>query len=256
MKKTIAVILLLLIIMSMSACGDRVESTVSSSSDVAGKSIGYLENTISDQYVNIVFSDSNLVSYSSPAAAAGDLKTGVLDCIISDGVLASAITDSQSGIKKLGEPITVLDVGFMCARERGDLASVLSDAIESLKENDILDKIIKNYTGGGDYIYQPASANYEKSLKVGVVVMGEPYTYYNEEGQLVGFEADITRAVCDELGIGVEFVPMEKSNIESSIITGQIDMAIGGLFPIEGGSEFVTFSDPYYKAEQIIITRK
>ena len=257
MRKIIIGVLALLFLLTLASCGSKVEPTVSSPADVEGKTIGYVENTLAEEYVKSAYGGSSVIKgYSSPGAAAGDLSSGALDCIISDSQLASSITDSGSGIKALNDPIAELDIGFMCSGARGDLAHVLSGAITAIEENGTAERIIRNYTGGGDYIYQPAGNSYETQLKVGVCLTEPPYCYYNEEGLLTGLETDITRAVFDYLGLGAQLIIIDRDSAVQAVMTGEVDVAIGGFFPTETTSQFVTFSEPYYQSRQVVITRR
>lgn len=257
MRKLIAGALALLFLLPMASCGSKVEPTVSSASDIEGKTIGYIENTVAEEYVNAVYGgNSVLKAYSSPGAAAGDLSSGALDCIISDSQLASSITDSGSGIKILNDALAELDIGFICSGAREDLAHVLSGAIAAIEENGTAERIIRNYTGGGDYLYQPSGGSYDTQLKVGVCLTEPPYCYYSEEGVLTGLETDLTMAVFDYLGLGAQMIVIDRDSAIQAVMTGEVDVAIGGFFPTEATSQFVTFSEPYYQCRQVVITRR
>lgn len=256
MRKIISIVLCVLLLSAFSACSGDVPSTVNSLDDISGKTVGVLTGTVSDNYLSIYSGDITLKKYSSAEAASADLSAGVIDCIICPSGDTSSYTKGHFGLKVLKESFFPVSIGFMCARERGDLATVFSEKIASLTEAGVIGDIIGNYTGGRAYTYTPSENNTEGSLKAGAYVVGAPYIYYGENGKLTGIEIDITRAVCDSLGINVEFRDLERDDAESMVYTGNIDFAVGMFYPVDGAYPLVTFSQPYYTIEQSIITRK
>ena len=256
MKKHIALILVLLSVLSLSACAGRVAATVSSPEDIPGKKIGYLEKTNSELAVKSDFSDENTRGYSSAAQAADDLKTGVLDCIIADSNDTSLITGKARGLKVLNDPAVDLKLGFLCARARGDLAGVLAKTISAIDTDGILEKITGNYINGKKYEYTPSDEAFGEAFTVAVNVCGEPYVFYNDKRELTGLEIDITRAVCDSMGIGAEFVALSREEAETYVLTGRADFAVGCFYPSGVNQDLAVVSDPYYTARQMIITRK
>ena len=256
MKKTIAAILILLSVLSLTACSGRVPATVLSPDDLPGKTIGYLENSLTQYLIAGAFSDEKTVSCPSAADAADRLKSGSLDCIIADRADASVITRKARGIKILNDPATSIGLGFLCARARSDLAGVLGKNITALEDGGVLEKIVNNYTGGKSYEYSPSETEFPETFTVAVFVCGEPYVYRSDDGELTGLEIDITHAVCDLIGINAEFIPLSREDAETYVFTGRADFAIGGFYPDGTNSELGVVSAPYYTAEQVIITRK
>ena len=255
MKRTIALLLVLLSFLSLAACGG-VKSTVSSPDDLPGKKIGYIDNSLAEYAVNSDFSEERTRGYSSVAQAADDLKTGVLDCIISDREDTSSIKSKAHGLKVLSEPAISLDIGFLCARAHGDLADVLGRNISALADSGVKNKITARYINGKKYEYVPSGEDFSETFTVAVFVCGAPYVFYNDDGELTGLEIDMTRAVCDLLGIGTEFVVLSREEAEADVLTGRADFAVGFFYPTGVNQELAVVSSPYYTADQMIITRK
>jgi Na+/H+-dicarboxylate symporter len=57
-------------------------------------------------------------------------------------------------------------------------------------------------------------------LRVGYMDESLPYAYFNGAGELVGFDVEMAHALARELGVGLEFVPVERS---PQAIHGQLD---------------------------------
>lgn len=100
--------------------------------------------------------------------------------------------------------------------------------------------------------------------KAGKLVVGTsadypPYEFHllsEKEGDLVGIDIDIAKAIARELGVKLEIKDLIFSRIFDALNSGKIDLAIAGLHPTEERKKIADFSDIYYQAIQSIIIRK
>lgn len=100
--------------------------------------------------------------------------------------------------------------------------------------------------------------------KAGKLVVGTsadypPYEFHllsEKEGDLVGIDIDIAKAIANELGVELEIKDLIFSRIFDALDAGKIDLAIAGLHPTEERKKIADFSDIYYQAIQSIIIRK
>ncbi len=83
-------------------------------------------------------------------------------------------------------------------------------------------------------------------LTVGYDPGGMPFSFFNKEGHLVGFDVEMTQALADELGVEVEYAPYDKTSMADSL-NGQrrYDLLIGGLFATTRRVENMLFSRGY-----------
>ena len=73
-----------------------------------------------------------------------------------------------------------------------------------------------------------------------------PQSFLNDEGELVGFDIDVSKAVAERLGVDVEFVTPDWDLITPGSWGGRWDISIGSMTPTEARSEILWFTDPYY----------
>ena len=73
---------------------------------------------------------------------------------------------------------------------------------------------------------------------------------------MIGFDADMMQAVCDELGYELEIDDMQFDSIISAIQSGKADVGVAGMTVTEDRKKNVLFSDSYTTAKQVIIVRK
>lgn len=91
----------------------------------------------------------------------------------------------------------------------------------------------------------------------GVLVMATnaefpPYEYH-EGDAIVGIDADIAKAIADELGMELEIEDIAFDSIIPEITSGKADMGLAGMTVTEDRKMNVDFSDTYAKASQKII---
>ncbi|MBQ3004539.1 MAG: transporter substrate-binding domain-containing protein [Clostridia bacterium] len=84
----------------------------------------------------------------------------------------------------------------------------------------------------------------EACLVVAVNAAFEPYLYM-ENGEIVGFEADLIEAIALEIGRTVVYRNMDFDNIIDDIAKGNSDVGISFITPTTERKEKVDFSKPY-----------
>lgn len=74
-----------------------------------------------------------------------------------------------------------------------------------------------------------------------------PFEYYDEDGNVVGFDIDIATAISDALGLELEIIESSWDGIESGVALNaeDCDMAISGMTITEERAGNMLFSEPY-----------
>ncbi len=79
---------------------------------------------------------------------------------------------------------------------------------------------------------------------------------YMEDGEFVGFDMDLMRAIAEEMDFEIEFRDISFDSLIPGLRTGTIDIVIAAMTITEERAQAVDFSDPYYVANQSIIVRE
>ena len=79
-----------------------------------------------------------------------------------------------------------------------------------------------------------------------------PYEYHDGDA-IVGIDAEIAKAIADELGMELEIEDIAFDSIIPEIVSGKADMGLAGMTVTEDRMQSVDFSDTYAKASQKII---
>lgn len=66
-----------------------------------------------------------------------------------------------------------------------------------------------------------------------------------------GYNVDVMRAIAIEMGIEIEFIPMEWNQAKLALLEGKVDV-IQGMTRTDSREMFYDFSDPYYLSSQVI----
>lgn len=95
----------------------------------------------------------------------------------------------------------------------------------------------------------------EKGTLVAGITLFEPMNYYDENGELTGFETEFTKAVCEKLGVEAEFQVIDWQKKEIELKSKTIDAIWNGLTVTEERKENMAFSTPYVKNKQVAVIK-
>lgn len=102
---------------------------------------------------------------------------------------------------------------------------------------------------------QPALSS-DDVLTVGTEGGWKPYSYMDAAGNLVGFEVELIRAVCEKSGLACEVIVVPWESLIPALQEGKIDAIASGMRPTPKRLKVVDFSIPWYKATPSFATCK
>ena len=82
-----------------------------------------------------------------------------------------------------------------------------------------------------------------REVRLGIDRDNAPFSYLDEEKNPAGFDVELIEAIAKREGFTVKFVPMNPSALQSSVVTGTIVGAMGGIEIRE--EKQLSFSEPY-----------
>ena len=103
--------------------------------------------------------------------------------------------------------------------------------------------------------------SWDDIVNKGKFVMGlddefAPMGFRDEQGNLVGFDIDLAKAVAEVLGVEVEFKPIAWSAKEMELSSKKIDCIWNGFTITEERKKQVLFTEPYLSSDQVIVAKK
>ena len=273
MKKLTGIVLAAACMVSLAGCGssEKKEVNVEKPEDLKTLTIGVQQGTTGDILSSDqVEKDSQMKRYPKGSTAIQALKNGKIDCVVIDSEPAAKFGEKNQDLKIIDGVFETEEYAMCVKKGNTELLDEMNKALEELKEDGTVDKIIGNYIGDdtGKYQYEsPADVDHSK----GTLVMAtnaefEPYEYHEGDG-IVGIDVDLSRAICDKMGYDLEILDMEFDSILPSIAAGAImvfmtsladfgtPMLIGETVDAERQKN-ADFTDTYANASQVVIVRK
>lgn len=83
-------------------------------------------------------------------------------------------------------------------------------------------------------------------IRIGVKTDYKPFSYMNKEGNIIGFEPDLAQLIADDLGVKLEFIPVQTANRMQFLQQGRIDVMIATMSVNEERLRAVHGVEPYY----------
>ena len=82
-------------------------------------------------------------------------------------------------------------------------------------------------------------------LRVGYNRENLPFSYHNQNGDLVGFDVELAHQLSRELGVEPEFIPWNYDTLFEDLEQNKFDVAIGGMIVTPERLTKANFSEPY-----------
>ena len=107
--------------------------------------IGVQQGTTGAQYAAEDYGQDAVVNFNKGADAVQALLTDKVDCVIIDNEPAKSFVAANEGLKILDTEYTVEDYAICVNKDNDELLKKLNDALDKLKEDGTIDKIIQKY---------------------------------------------------------------------------------------------------------------
>ncbi len=115
-------------------------------------------------------------------------------------------------------------------------------------------KIMK-YVGIGMGMMLLSMVAFGKTLYVGTNAEFAPFEYL-EKGKVTGFDMELMNALAKEMKMDVKIENMAFDGLLPALQMKKVDVVIAGMTETPERKKAVSFTKPYFKAKQVIITKK
>ncbi|MDR7075159.1 polar amino acid transport system substrate-binding protein [Neobacillus niacini] len=105
---------------------------------------------------------------------------------------------------------------------------------------------------------ESGNAGDNKTLVMATSADYAPFEYIESDksDEIIGFDVDLANAIAGKLGYEVEVKDMDFGGLIQSLKSGQADFVLAGMTPTEKRKKNVDFSDIYYTAQHMVISKK
>ncbi len=201
----------------------------------------------------------DLVLYPSYNNSFLDLDAGRVDAVVVGGVYGNYVVNLRGEEKYsvfLDESV-VEPMAVGLRKNDTELANDINTALANLNEDGTYEEIYRKWFGSSSIVNNPLAqdSTEQQTLTIGLDDTFAPMGFRDEQGELIGFDMDLSQAVGDLLGINFEYQPIDWSVKEQELNSGNIDMIWNGYGVTPEREELVLMSDVYIEDTQIIVTR-
>ncbi|GDY26573.1 arginine ABC transporter substrate-binding protein [Agarivorans sp. Toyoura001] len=95
----------------------------------------------------------------------------------------------------------------------------------------------------------------DKPLRVVTEASYPPFESFDEHKQLVGFDIELAKAICEQINRECEFYHQPFDSLLSSVAADHYDVAISALDITEQRKTLVSFSDAYFDNMAVYLTK-
>ena len=84
----------------------------------------------------------------------------------------------------------------------------------------------------------------------------QPFTYHDENNNLVGFDVEVAKYIADYLGVEVEYVEGEWDGLLMGVESGRYDMLVNGCDVTDERKQTYDFSDAYAYDKVVVMVKE
>ena len=93
------------------------------------------------------------------------------------------------------------------------------------------------------------------TIRIGFNPNNLPFSYFNESGDLVGFDIDMAHRLAHALNVAIEFVPFETATMADQLKADHFDLVMAGIIGTITRFEEMNLSDTYLDAHLGLVVR-
>ena len=214
-------------------------------------------------FKNAKFTPVDSMAKALMEVAAGTAQVAIVDYVTSIGSIGEG-TDYENLVVVEGKDFSPEEYG-VAFRKGSDLVPVVNDAIAALMADGTMDKIGKDYKLDQLLIKDGKAQNDDVVegdlayvIEKGKLTIGITYfapMNYMENNELVGFETEFAKAVCEKIGVEAEFVKIEWSSKELELNAKNIDCIWNGMTITPERLETMSITVPYMQNKQVMVKK-
>lgn len=198
---------------------------------------------------------------------------------VSSGTANAALVDYVMSIGSIGEGTDYANLEVIpgiefnpeeygiAFRKGSDATAYVNQAIAELKADGTLYQIAEKYklqdlilANETPELPQPSAESDWEYIKLkGELVIGityfAPMNYMDDNNELVGFETEFAKAVCEKLGLTPVFQEISWNSKETELAAKNIDCIWNGMTIDEDRKENMSISMPYMENKQVLVRK-
>ncbi len=265
MKKLFALALALAMVLSLAACGKKAADEPKQEDE----KIVYAVEAGSAGEAVALENGWEIVSVDTQAKALMEVKAGTADAAIIDLLMAGAMIGEGTDYPdlKYTDSLTEEKYGAGC-RKGSDLAAFINDVLAETYADGTMEKTAETYGVQESILAQQSENAFTESADgdvayikdKGTLIVGitdfAPMDYKDDNGEWIGFDADMAKLVAEKLGVEIEFVEIDWDNKTFELEGKAIDVVWNGMTLTEEVTNAMECTNAYCNNAQVIVVAK
>lgn len=197
-----------------------------------------------------------------------EVSAGTSDAAIIDLLMAAAMTGEGTSYPDLtydSQGLTTEEYGIGC-RKGSDLAQYINNVLAEAYADGTMKEIATTYKLQDALVEQPAAEEFTPAADgdvayiqdKGTLIVGitefEPMDYKDENGQWIGFDADMAKVVAEKLGVEVQFVVIDWDNKIMELDSKNVDVLWNGMTLTDEVKNSMECTNTYFNNAQVVVT--
>ena len=280
MKKMLSAMLAMAMMFSLAACGKKDQPAGSQSGAQSGSQSTSTSQSTAEELTYAVEAGSageevanengfKTVSVETQAMALMEVDSGTADAAIIDLLMAGAMVGegtSYPDIKVTNQKLNSEEYGVGC-RKGSDLAAYINAVMAEAYADGTMEELAKTYGVQAALLEQPAAEEFvpaedgdvayirdKGTLIVGITEYA-PMDYKDDNGNWIGFDADMAKLVAEKLGVDIEFVEIDWDRKVDELDGKGIDVVWNGMTLTEGVKTAMECTNAYCENAQVVVTK-
>ena len=83
-----------------------------------------------------------------------------------------------------------------------------------------------------------------------------PFNYFNDDGEVIGFDVDVGQEIADRLGVELDYVTSDWDGLVEGLRNKRYDGILGSMAITPDRLAVVSFTNPYYYSGAQLVVRK
>lgn len=160
----------------------------------------------------------------------------------------------------IGDPVGSFDVGIAFWPGNEQLQEQVWAGLQLLSAQGVVANLGTRWLGATSLHIPPSQTAVSRletitprTLIVGVNPESAPFSFYNEQGELIGLDVDLAQALCTLFGWELVVLPVPWSQREFYLNSGNIDLLLGANLT-ESVTRRLIYTPPIWENPQVIVT--
>lgn len=271
MKRVLALLLALGLILSCAACSQSGK-TVKSPADFEGAKIAVQDETTADDSIADMVADGvnvEVFRYPQVINCFDDLKSGRVDAVYVDNVVATYYIKDDANFERVWVSPEAEPLGICLAKGSDNLLAAIEAAVDMLYYNGTMSELARKWFGQdlssgiravSEEPVIPALGDGDLitpgTLMVGADIGYPPMEYYEDGTIAIGFDIDVGAAIAGLLGLDHRVIDTAWDGIFAGVVRGDYDCIISSVSITPARLETYLLTEPYVSNELCLVVKK